>query len=112
MLYFAYGSNLNWYQMKKKRCPGAKYVQPYILKGYKLIFSHRNPNNKFGHANIEKNNNFVVHGSIWKLTKIHEKTLDDYESVNYNPSYYQKKYFSLRGKKILVYVQNIYTNLN
>ena len=109
MLYFAYGSNLKWHQMKKKRCPGVKYVQPYILKGYKLIFSHRNPNNKFGHANIEKNNNFVVHGSIWKLTKIHEKTLDDYESVNYNPSYYQKKYFSLRGKKILVYVQNIYT---
>ena len=54
MLYFAYGSNLNWHQMKNERCPGSKYIQPYVLKGYKLIFSHRNPNNKYGHANIEK----------------------------------------------------------
>ena len=48
MLYFAYGSNLNWHQMKEERCPGSKYIQSYILKGYKLIFSHRNPNNKYG----------------------------------------------------------------
>jgi len=109
MLYFAYGSNLNWHQMKKERCPGTKFVQSYILKGYKLIFSHRNPNNKFGHANIEKNNNFYVPGAIWDLTKKHEKTLDEYEAVNYNPPYYQKEYLSLKGEKVLVYIQNIYT---
>ena len=92
MLYFAYGSNLNWHQMKKERCPGSKYIQPYILKGYKLIFSQRNPNNKYGHANIEKNKNYYVQGAIWQLSKEHEKTLDEYEAVNYNPPYYQKKY--------------------
>ena len=92
MLYFAYGSNLNWHQMKKERCPGSKYIQPYILKGYKLIFSHRNPNNKYGHANIEKNKNFYVPGAIWSLTQKHEKTLDDYEATNYNPPYYYKEY--------------------
>ena len=92
--------------MKKKRCPGAKYVQPYILKGYKLIFSHRNPNNKFGHANIEKNNKFNVHGCIWHLTKKHEKILDEYEAVNYNPPYYQKVYIPWNKKKVLVYIQN------
>ena len=58
MLYFAYGSNLNWYQMKGARCRGSIFLQTYILKGYKLIFSHRNPNNKYGHANIEKNRDF------------------------------------------------------
>ena len=109
MLYFAYGSNLNWHQMKKERCPSTEYVQPYILKGYKLVFSHRNPNNIFGHANIEKNNKFNVPGAIWKLTKEHEKTLDVYESVNHNPSYYQKKYFSLGKKEVLFYIQNVYT---
>ena len=31
-----------------------------IVKGYKLIFSHRNPNNKYRHANIEKNKNFCL----------------------------------------------------
>ena len=109
MLYFAYGSNLNWHQMKKERCKGSKYLKSYILKGYKLIFSHRNPNNKIGHANIEKDKNFYVPGAIWKLTKTHEKTLDEYEAVNFNPPYYQKEYFSWKGKKVLFYVQNIYT---
>ena len=109
MLYFAYGSNLNWHQMQKERCPGSKFIKPYILNGYKLIFSHRNPNNKYGHANIEKNKNFKVPGAIWNLSKEHEKTLDEYEAVNYNPPYYQKEYLILKGKKILVYVQKIYT---
>ena len=112
MLYFAYGSNLNWHQMKKKRCPGSEYVQLYILKGYRLIFTHRNPNNKFGHANIEKNINYHVPGAIWNLTKKNEKTLDEYEAVNFNPPYYQKEYLSWRRKKVLVYVQNIYTMKN
>tara|TARA_B100001996_G_scaffold297745_1_gene238136 strand:- start:923 stop:1375 length:453 start_codon:yes stop_codon:yes gene_type:complete len=109
MLYFAYGSNLNWHQMKEERCPGSKYIQSYILKGYKLIFSHRNPNNKYGHANIEKNINFSVPGAIWNLTKKHESTLDDYEAVNYNPQYYYKEYFRWKGKRVLVYIQKIYT---
>ena len=109
MLYFAYGSNLNWHQMKEERCPGSKYIQSYILKGYKLIFSHRNPNNKYGHANIEKNINFSVPGAIWNLTKNHESTLDDYEAVNYNPQYYYKEYFRWKGKKVLIYIQKIYT---
>jgi len=112
MLYFAYGSNLNWHQMKKERCPGSKYIQPYILKGYKLIFSQRNPNNKYGHANIEKNKNYSVQGAIWKLSKEHEKTLDEYEAVNYNPPHYYKEYLLWRKKKVLVYIQKIYTKKN
>ena len=112
MLYFAYGSNLNWHQMKKERCPGSKYIQPYILKGYKLIFSQRNPNNKYGHANIEKNKNYSVQGAIWKLSKEHEKTLDEYEAVNYNPPYYYKEYLLWRKKKVLVYIQKIYKKKN
>ena len=109
MLYFAYGSNLNWHQMQKDRCPGSKFVQTYILKGYKLIFSHRNPNNKYGHANVEKSKNLSVPGAIWNLTKEHEKTLDEYEAVNYNPPYYYKEYFYWKGKKVLIYIQNVYT---
>ena len=109
MLYFAYGSNLNWHQMMKERCPGSKYIQQYVLKGYKLIFSHRNPNNKYGHANVEKSKNLSVPGAIWNLTKEHEKTLDEYEAVNYNPPYYYKEYFYWKGKKVLIYIQNVYT---
>jgi len=109
MLYFAYGSNLNWHQMKKERCPGSKYIQPYILKGYKLIFSQRNPNNKYGHANIEKNKNSSVQGAIWQLSKEHEKTLDEYEAVNYNPPYYYKEYLLWKKKKSFsLYSKSLY----
>ena len=44
-----------------------------------------------------------------RLTKKHEKILDEYEAVNYNPQYYYKEYFNWKGKRVLVYIQKIYT---
>ena len=35
MFYFAYGSNLNHYQMKNIRCFGSRYLKPFFLKDYK-----------------------------------------------------------------------------
>ena len=105
MLYFAYGSNLNHRQMKY-RCNGAKYIKSYILKGYKLCFSHKSDNNIYGHANIIKIKNSKVPGAIWKITKNDEKELDVYEGVNFN--YYSKHYFSLNEKKVMLYLQNTY----
>jgi len=37
MLYFAYGSNLNHFQMKK-RCRDSKFLKIIELKDYKLTF--------------------------------------------------------------------------
>ena len=105
MLYFAYGSNLNHYQMKN-RCSGAKYIKKYTLKAYKLSFSHKTKNSIYGHANIVKNKKSKVIGALWNISKKDEKELDWYEGVNYN--YYSKEYFTLNGKKVLVYIQNIY----
>ena len=105
MLYFAYGSNLNWRQMLEERCPGAKFITKYNLYGYKLIFSNYNSKAVFGHANIEKNKNSKVSGAIWDITRKNEKILDVYEGV---PTYYQKEYIKWKGKKTLVYTQNVY----
>ena len=105
MLYFAYGSNLNHHQMKK-RCSGAKYLKKFTLRGYKLCFSHKTNHSIYGHANIVKNKNSKVFGAIWNITKKDEKELDGYEGVDYD--YYQKEYFTLNGKKVLVYVQKVY----
>ena len=105
MLYFAYGSNLNHRQMDF-RCKGAKYLKSYTLKGYTLCFSHMTNKTVYGHANIIKNKKSKVSGALWDITKKHEETLDAYEGVDYN--YYQKEYFKVNGKKVLVYVQNIY----
>ena len=105
MLYFAYGSNLNHFQMKK-RCRGSKYIKNYTLNRYKLCFSHKTNTSIYGHANIIKNNKSKVEGALWKISTNDEKELDWYEGVDYN--YYQKEYFKLNGKKVLFYIQNVY----
>ena len=105
MFYFAYGSNLNHYQMKNIRCFGSRYLKNYFLKDYKLIFCHPNKSNKFGYANIVKKKNSQVSGAIWEITKEHEKILDSYEQF---PDVYQKKNFYLEGKKIMFYIMSRY----
>jgi len=105
MLYFAYGSNLNHHQMKNIRCFESKYLKSFFLKDYKMIFSHPNKLNKFGYANIVKKKGSEVAGAIWKITKDHEKILDNYEQF---PNIYQKEHFYLEGKKIMFYIMNKY----
>ena len=105
MLYFAYGSNLNHHQMKNIRCFGSKYLKSFFLKDYKMIFSHPNKLNKFGYANIVKKKASKVAGAIWKITKDHEKILDNYEQF---PNIYQKEHFYLEEKKIMFYIMNKY----
>ena len=91
MLYFAYGSNLNHYQMKYIRCIGSKYLKTTFLKDYKLSFCHSNIENKFGYANVIIKKGSKVPGAIWEITKKHEEILDRYEGF---PNIYQKEYFS------------------
>ena len=103
--YFAYGSNLNHQQMKNIRCIGSKYLKAFFLKDYKLIFCHPNKLNKFGYANVIKKKGSRTPGGIWKITKKHEKILDQYEQF---PDTYQKEYFYLNGKKIMFYIMKKY----
>ena len=105
MLYFAYGSNLNHYQMKNIRCFGSRYLKSFCLKNYKLIFCHPNKLNKFGYANIVKIKGSKVAGAIWEITKNHEKILDNYEQF---PNIYQKEHFYLEEKKIMFYKMKKY----
>ena len=103
ILYFAYGSNLNHHQMKNIRCFGSRYLKPFYLKDYKLIFCHPNKLNKFGYGNIIKKRGSKVVGAIWEITKEHEKILDNYEQF---PNIYKKEYFYLSGKKVMFYMMD------
>ena len=105
ILYFAYGSNLNHYQMKNIRCFGSRYLKAHFLKDYKLIFCHPNKLNKFGYGNIIKKRGSKVVGALWEITKEHEKILDNYEQF---PNIYKKKNFCLDGKKIMFYIMYKY----
>ncbi len=97
MLYFAFGSNLNRKQMKR-RCKDSKYIGCYSLKNYKLVF--RNYFLGGGVADIQKDKNSTVLGAIYKISKKDEKELDVYEDY---PKTYIKKYFKILGKKVMFY---------
>ena len=95
MLYFAYGSNLNHFQMKR-RCKDSKYLKKINLKGYTLNFR-----SKYRAADIEKKNNSYVPGGLYEISKSDEKKLDIYEDY---PILYKKYYFNYYGKKVMTYV--------
>ena len=66
MLYFAYGSNLNHFQMKR-RCKDSFFIKKIDLKGFRLNFR-----SKYRAADIEKKRNLLmkVTGAIEYLTEI------------------------------------------
>ena len=94
MLYFAYGSNLNLFQMKR-RCKDSIFLKKYELKGYRLNFR-----SKYRAADIEKSKNSLVPGALFEISKSDEKKLDVYEDF---PILYKKFYFLYYGKKIMTY---------
>ena len=95
MLYFAYGSNLNLFQMKR-RCKDSVFLRKYELKGYKLNFR-----SKYRAADIEKSKNSIVPGALFEISKSDEKKLDVYEDF---PILYKKLYFSYYNKTVMTYI--------
>ena len=97
MLYFAYGSNLNHFQMKR-RCKDSIFLKKYELKSYRLNFR-----SKYRAADIEKKKNSKVVGALFEISKSDEKKLDVYEDF---PSLYTKIYFKYYNKKVMTYIMN------
>ena len=97
MLYFAYGSNLNHFQMKR-RCKDSIFLKKYELKGYRLNFR-----SKYRAADIEKKRKSFVQGALFEISKSDEKKLDVYEDF---PILYTKIYFKYYNKKVMTYIMN------
>ncbi len=95
MLYFAYGSNLNLFQMKR-RCKDSVFLKKYELKDYKLNFR-----SKYRAADIEKSKNSLVPGALFEISKSDEKKLDVYEDY---PILYKKLYFTYYNKTVMTYI--------
>ena len=95
MLYFAYGSNLNHFQMKR-RCKDSFFLKKYVLKDYRLNFR-----SKYRAADIELHKGSIVQGAIFEISKSDEKKLDVYEDY---PILYIKKYFYYYNKKVMTYI--------
>ena len=94
MLYFAYGSNLNHFQMKR-RCKESIFLKKINLKDFKLTFR-----SKYRAADIEPKKNAIVPGGLFEISKSDEKKLDIYEDY---PVLYKKYYFFYNKKKVMTY---------
>ena len=95
MLYFAYGSNLNHFRIKK-RCKDSIFLKKMYLKNFRLTFR-----SKYRAADIERKKNHSVPGGLFEISKSDEKKLDIYEDF---PKLYKKMYFKHYGKKVMTYI--------
>jgi len=94
VLYFAYGSNLNHHQMKR-RCKDSIFLKKIILNDFKLTFRSR-----YRAADIESKKNSIVPGALFEISKSDERKLDVYEDY---PILYKKYFFTHYGKKVMTY---------
>ena len=95
MLYFAYGSNLHHFQMKR-RCKDSFFLKKINLIDFKLTFR-----SKYRAADIEPKKNSIVPGALFEISKSDEKKLDIYEDF---PTLYKKYYFYYYKKKVMTYM--------
>jgi len=95
MFYFAYGSNLHHFQMKR-RCKDSIFLKKINLNNFRLTFR-----SKYRAADIEHKKKSIVPGGLYKISKSDEKKLDIYEDF---PNLYKKYYFLYYGKKVMTYI--------
>ena len=89
LLYIAYGSNINLWQMAL-RCPHSKPLDTTMLKGWELEFR--------GVANITEKKDAQTPVLLWELDPRDIPRLDRYEGF---PGFYYKKEFRVQYKGIL-----------
>lgn len=97
MKYFAYGSNLNINQMKR-RCPDAVEISPAVLSGWKLV--------ERTYADIEESPGDCVNGALYQISENDLAALDRYEGF---PDCYTRREVMVADnagvfRKALVYI--------
>ena len=94
MLYFAYGSNLHHFQMKR-RCKDSVFLKKINLRNFRLTFR-----SKYRAADIEPKKNSIVPGGLFDISKSDEKKLDIYEDY---PILYKKYFFYYYSQRVMTY---------
>jgi gamma-glutamylcyclotransferase (GGCT)/AIG2-like uncharacterized protein YtfP len=95
MLYFAYGSNMDPEQIKR-RVPGARAVGPARLDGFGLTFSVYSNMWEGGAANVELDPEGHVWGVLWEVPDEEADELDAYEG---HPVFYRKEEVSVTASE-------------
>ncbi|MBI4245509.1 MAG: gamma-glutamylcyclotransferase [Planctomycetes bacterium] len=66
MLYFAYGSNMDWNQMRD-RCPSAKFIGVAKLPNHRLAFTRKSESRDCGVADAVVDQNSSVWGVVYEI---------------------------------------------
>jgi gamma-glutamylcyclotransferase len=78
LYYFAYGSNMNWQQMKR-RCPSSRFVCVARLPGYRFAIARHSQLRNCGTANILVEHESEVWGIVYDLNDVDLRRLDGFE---------------------------------
>ena len=90
MLYFAYGSNMDWAQMRE-RCPSARFVGVSVLPKYRLAFTRRSINRGCGVADAVRDENRKLWGAVYEIADVDIGKLD--KSEGYQPGREKNSYW-------------------
>ena len=89
MLYFAYGSNLDWNQIKG-RCPSAEFFAVAKLKDHRLAFTRKSKRRGGGSADAVPETRHNIWGVIYQMDEREIAALD--EAEEYVPGRAQNGY--------------------
>jgi gamma-glutamylcyclotransferase len=78
MRYFAYGSNMNWEQMKQ-RCPSALFLGVGRLKDHRLAITRKSRRRLCGTADVIEEPGSVVWGIVYEIEAAELLVLDGFE---------------------------------
>jgi gamma-glutamylcyclotransferase len=90
MVYFAYGSNMNWPQMRQ-RCPSARFITVARLKDYRLRFPLKSKSRGCGAAGALPESGQTVWGVAYEIDEREVVSLD--EAEDYVPGREQNSYW-------------------
>jgi len=91
VLYFAYGSNLDWEQMKA-RCPSSEFACIALLKDHRLSFSRHSAVRNCGVAHILKEKGSDVWGVVYEVSEEDMRVLDTYEGYDPDRDFSENAY--------------------
>ena len=94
-LYFAYGSNMNFGQMKE-RCPRNRFIGKAYLEGFKFVFDGHSDTRHGAVANVIQSSGHNVEGGLFAITESDLKSLDRSEGY---PRVYNKEELTVRDEK-------------
>jgi gamma-glutamylcyclotransferase (GGCT)/AIG2-like uncharacterized protein YtfP len=90
VLYFAYGSNMDWTQVRA-RCPSATFVGVARLADHRLAFTRKSVTRQYGVADVVPEEGRSVWGVVYLVPELEVGSLD--KSEGYRPGRGKSSYW-------------------